>query len=168
MSKEESMQRVAYHLQTTAIGASVAERDAFARSAYNRYYYSVFLRCRKMMGEMNTQWSSLPHASYPEVLNGQIDKFFNNELKRARKQDDVQMQKEIESTRRAVKALAKIITNANAGRVVADYQPDQPVNFTSADRFSLNSIEVTEAHAWAAQVNTLCNTVATTWKKINV
>jgi len=168
MYKEESMQRVAYHLQTKAIGASEAERDAFARSAYNRYYYSVFLRCRKMMHEMNTQWSSLPHASYPEVLNGKIDKFFNSELKRARKQEDGQMQKEIESTRRAVKALVKIITNANAGRVVADYEPDQPVDFTSADRFSLNSIEVTEAHAWAGQVNILCNTVATTWKKINV
>lgn len=162
------MQMVAHHLQTKAIGAAEAERDAFARSAYNRYYYSVFLRCRAMMREMNAEWSSLPHASYPEVLNGQIDRFFNNELKRARKQGDAPMQKEIEGARRAVKALAKIIVSANGGRVIADYEPDQAVNFISADRFSLNSIDITEAHAWAAKVNTLCNTIAMTWRKFNV
>ena len=121
-----------------------------------------------MMREMNPQWSSLPHAAYPEVLNGQIDSFFNRSLKIARKQDDHEMLVEIESTRRAIKALTKIIVNANAGRVVADYNPEQAVNFTSADRFSLNSIDISEAHAWANQVNTLCNTVAATWKKINV
>lgn len=117
---------------------------------------------------MNSAWSSLPHASYPQVLNGQIDKHFNQEWKRARKQGDHLVQKDIEQARRAIKALAKVITSANAGRVVADYEPDQAVDFSSSDRFSLNSIEVTEAHSWTGQVNTLCNTILTTWKKIHV
>jgi hypothetical protein len=168
MSQTENMHRVAHHLQVTAVGAAAADRDAFARSAYNRYYYSVFLQARTMMRQMDPKWSKLPHASYPDVLRGQITKAFKAERKKADRNGDMALAHSIDQACRAIAALREIIVKANTTRVVADYEPEEGIDFTAAERFSLRSVDVTEAHAWNSRAGSLCQTILRSWKQFNV
>ncbi|WP_306258659.1 hypothetical protein [Pararhizobium sp. IMCC21322] len=168
MAVSEDMHRVAHHLQQRAVAVSPKERDSFARSAYNRYYYSVFLQAREMMREINPAWSSLPHADYPKTLSGKIRKDFINERKKAVKREDGELVKVIDHACRSIAELKKIIVAANATRVVADYEPEEGVEFLAEGRFSLRSIDVTDAHAWTTKVETHCRTVSRAWKQLNV
>ncbi|WP_108818644.1 hypothetical protein [Pseudovibrio sp. Alg231-02] len=168
MSSKVHMHEVAHHLQKTAINNDDAYRDAFARSAYNRYYYGIFLTVRTMFQSMNTKWSELPHAAYPEILTGQIEKTLKSELKKAQKNGDGQLVKDITRTKHSIRKLKGIIVSANSLRVVADYQPDEPVDFINSDRYSLRKTEITEAHSWKEQTNALCQDILETWSQIYV
>jgi len=89
------------------------------------------------------------------------------ERTRAVKTGDAELVRSIDQALRSIAELRKIIMVANTTRVVADYQPEEGVDFITADRFSLRSIDVTEAHAWTVKVGTLCQTILRTWKQFN-
>ena len=71
-----NMHGVGHHLQVTAWKKTPQDpdRDAYARSAFNRYYYGVFLTVRDMFRKMGLHWEEMRHASYPEALSGQLQK----------------------------------------------------------------------------------------------
>jgi hypothetical protein len=167
MAISEDMHRVAHHLQMTAVAAAANERDSYARSCYNRYYYSVFLQCREMLSDMDASWSRIAHASYPELLGGKVRKAFKTERIRASKSGDKDLVKLIDKACRSIAELQKIIITANSTRVVADYEPEEKVDFVVADRFSLRSISVTEAHGWTISVQTHCRTILNAWRQSN-
>ncbi len=75
---------------------------------------------------------------------------FKAERQRASKSGDKDLMNEIDQACRSIAELQKIITKANSTRVVADYEPEEKVDFAAVDRFSLRSINVTEAHGWTA------------------
>jgi len=162
------MQKVGHHLQVEAIKKVGVERDLFARSAYNRYYYAVFLSVRSMLSAFDPAWAGLPHKSYPEILRGKIAKKFNASKNRANKNGDYELIPKLDSGSRAAAALANLMEKANAARVVADYKPTEEVDFASAERFSLRSIEITEAHEWDESVRALTNSINEAWKQIDV
>lgn len=162
------MQEVAHHLQVHAHGISGSEKDAFARSAYNRYYYACFLLLRQSFAEMSANWSQMPHRSYPDVLGGAIKKRLSAERKIAKKSEDRDLEKKIDSALRAVPELRNIMIEANAVRVVADYEPGTLVQFASGQRFSLNSIEISRAHEWYSKVGTLVGIILSAWRQFNV
>lgn len=161
------MQSVAHHLQIEAMAQPDEQKDVFARSAYNRYYYAVFLSARSMVSELDPKWLRLPHADYPKVLLGKnISTRLKVEALRANKNGDFELQKRLDDAVRACAALASLITKANAARKVADYEPDKLVEFTTSGRFSLNSITVTDAHNWLAAVDNYTNVIKDGWKQI--
>ena len=161
------MQIVGHFLQKEAIKEQSGDRDLFARSAYNRYYYTVFLATRRMLTEINGKWAGSPHKSYPEILNGTIMKSFKNSRLRAVKNGDGQLIELLQSGIRSAQSLASLIEKANGVRVVADYEPAEPVKFSSAGRFSLKSVEITDAHNWNAQVEVWIIAITQAWKQIN-
>lgn len=167
MAISEDMHRVAHHLQKKAVAAAANERDSYARSCYNRYYYSVFLQCREMLSGMDSNWSKNSHASYPELLGGKVKKAFKAERVRATKNGDRELVNLIDKACRSIAELQKIIVSANSTRVVADYEPEEKVDFVAADRFSLRSIDVTEAHGWTISVQTHCKTISNAWRQSN-
>jgi len=167
MAISEDMHRVAHHLQQKAVAAAVNERDSYARSCYNRYYYSVYLECRQMLSGMDSSWASLSHAGYPALLGGKIKRNFQAERKKAFKNHDSDLVNIIDKANRSIAELQKIIIKANTTRVVADYEPDEKVDFVGADRFSLRSINVTEAHGWTNSVRTHCKTISSAWRQSN-
>ena len=67
------MERVALELQRTAINrrGQIDDFDQFGRSAFNRYYYAVFLIVRDLMLEFNPRWSG-SHASIPGMLRASV------------------------------------------------------------------------------------------------
>ena len=69
------MQEVGHHLQVHANTLPPhTARDAFARSAYNRYYYGCFLLLRSELGQMNSKWWKANHKDYPSILENSIKK----------------------------------------------------------------------------------------------
>lgn len=162
------MHKVAHHLQTVAIDRDESDRDIFARSAYNRYYYAVFLAVRDMLSEMDSKWSHLAHKNYPEVLTGEsIMKQFQKEKKRAEKNSDYALNEKLDKAIRAVKALSSLMSKAYVVRVVADYEPSEAVNFISGERFSLKSVDITEAHSWNNKAEIWIKDIQQAWRQIN-
>jgi hypothetical protein len=167
MALSDDMHRVAHHLQMRAVTVPHVDRDSFARSAYNRYYYSVFLQAREMMRQLNPSWSKLPHANYPTVLSESVAKTLKDGRKRAVRSEDRDLVEAIDRACRSIAELKKIMVTANFTRVVADYEPEEGVDF-EVGRFSLNSVDVTDAHAWTTTVETLCRTILRAWRQLHV
>ena len=161
------MHAVGHHLQLTAWEKTTPDRDAFARSAFNRYYYGVFLTVRDMVQRMDSKWSKTTHAGYPELLAGKIRKRFSKELKRAKINGDLVLVNKIKIAKAATFTLKELVTLAYQTRVIADYRPNVPVNFTGEQRFSLYSVNVTEAHNWGEDVRVLCDSILPAWEQFN-
>jgi hypothetical protein len=68
---------------------------------------------------------------------------------------------------RAVDALSGLLEKAYALRVVADYEPEELVEFNGVDRFSLKEVEITSAHAWRSLCDTFCSEINLAWVQIN-
>lgn len=166
MAKGLLIHEVGHHLQKFAVSTTPADRDAFARSAFNRYYYGAFLNVRALLGSLDPAWSSLSHSSYPEILQGKVRKRLNRARDRARRNGDNTLVNRIDSAKRASAELAKIMSIAYGIRVVADYEPDEAVNFEDASRFSLRSVDVSAAHQWQVDTSLLCVEVSRVWDEI--
>lgn len=161
------MQCVGHHLQIYAHNNAGPDRDLFARSAYNRYYYGCFLMLREAFREMDSAWIHSPHKSYPEILSGQITRRLKHERRAAQKLGDTDLTKTIDSALRAIPKICEIIKEAYATRVVADYEPSIQVCFRGENRFSLNDIEISKAHQWQNRMQILISAVLTAWRQVN-
>lgn len=168
MAFEGGIHAVGLHLQTYAHNFDGAERDAYARSAFNRYYYSIFLKTRELFRSLDPAWSRKPHAEYPVTLRKPVRKQLKAGWTRARRDDDTKLMRDVEAALRAVEALSGLLERAYAIRVVADYEPEQEVKFDGADRFSLNEVEITSAHGWRSKCDTFCAEISAAWKQVNV
>ena len=167
MAFEGDIHAVGHHLQTHAHGLGGGPRDAYARSAYNRYYYSVFLRTRDLFRSINPSWSRASHGDYPKILLGDVRKQLQRGWTRARKDGDRRLMQDTAAALRAVDALSGLLEKAYALRVVADYEPEELVEFNGVDRFSLKEVEITSAHAWRSLCDTFCSEINLAWVQIN-
>lgn len=158
------MERVAHHLQQAAVArrGNREDFDVFARSAFNRYYYSLFLIVRSTVLLINPKWDAV-HSGIPDVLQGsiydQINKYRKNSLKR-------QDRETIEICNRALfalKALADLMKNANSVRVLADYNPQISVVDEGDSRFALGATNITSAHGWPERAKSLTREVERAW-----
>ena len=78
------MDVVAHHLQTHALALSdPTERDLYGRSSYNRYYYAAFLSARQVLAGLRPEWGRIAHATYPELLTGEVVKVLKSGRMRA-------------------------------------------------------------------------------------
>ncbi len=167
MSRGINIHAVGHHLQVKAMSAGPDDRDAFARSAFNRYYYSAFLNTRALLGSLDPAWSSHRHANYPKLLKGRIRRELNSRREKARKNEDDILVNRIDRAKREINELAKIMTEAYAVRVVADYELEEPVSFDEGPRFSLRSVDISDAHQWENATRILCGSVGKLWNEIH-
>lgn len=116
---------------------------------------------------MNSQWAKNPHKSYPELLNGTISRKLKQERTRANKSGDADLLRIIDAALRGIPEISKIMTEANAARVVADYEPSIAVDFTDGARFSLNRIDIGRAHDWQRKIEILSVNLRSAWRQIN-
>mgnify|MGYP003671038404 FL=1 len=127
-----------------------------------------FLQSRDMMRQFDSKWSSLPHASYPDLLNGQIKKTFKAERRRAEKSGDKELTRSIDKAIFAIGKLREIFLSSNGTRAIADYEPEEAIVFTANDKYSLRNIDVTEARGWSTQTDIHCQTILRSWNQSNV
>ena len=159
---------VGHHLQVKAQAVSANQRDAYARSAYNRYYYGAFLNVRRFLSEIDTSWSGLPHKSYPEILRGKVTRKFKDQRRRAYKVGDGKLVGRIDGVLRGLYEMADILEVAYGIRVVADYYDNERVEFSANDRFKLRSVSINDAHGWAEKTGILCQSAMNVWSTVDV
>jgi hypothetical protein len=163
----KDMQDVAHHLQKTAHSMEGIDRDAFARSAYNRYYYACYLEIRTAFREMSAEWGKSGHKTFPDILKSSIAKNLKSGRKTAVRVKDDELLIQIDQALRGCLELASIIEKANGTRIIADYSPEIGVGFNGSTRFSLNGIEITEAHQWYDRVRLLVRQILSVWRQVN-
>jgi hypothetical protein len=164
------MQVVGHHLQTfvqKTIDKSELDRDLFARSAYNRYYYACVFIIREALTEIDNVWKRTPHKSYSEIFNGTITKRLKKEKMRAKKIEDTDLEKRIDEALRSIHEIVKIIEISQSIRGVADYEPNVKISFDNQNRFSLNEIDITKAHHWEPHLRILLVKLMTVWRQFN-
>ena len=144
------MESVARFLQIQANSYPPSSRDfdLFGRSSFNRYYYAAYLKVRSTLGNLNKEWASAHHASIPTLLTGQVLMTIKRHRKRAARLDDSDAVQICLSAESSAHELAKLMKEAYAVRVTADYYPDVAVVADDRGRFRLNSVPVTVAHDW--------------------
>lgn len=77
------METVGFELRKLAISRrGCEEKDLFARSAFNRFYYSAFLKTRSTLKILNPSWGKSKHANLPELLEGKVISLVKAELKK--------------------------------------------------------------------------------------
>ncbi|MCA3322405.1 MAG: hypothetical protein INF75_03565 [Roseomonas sp.] len=158
------MHAVGHHLRTYAHHNAVAERDAFARSAFNRYYYGCFLLVRSTLIEINVPPNNIKHGKIKEILEGKIAKKLESAKRQAQKNEDGTLVNKIDGGLRAIEPLQRLIEEARQVREVADYKPEIEVSFNSPDGFSLNGLDINSAHRWEETVRTLLASLKSAWR----
>jgi hypothetical protein len=143
------MERVALELQRTAMKRrdQVDDFDKFGRSAFNRYYYAVFLIVRDLMLEFNSRWAG-SHSSIPEMLRGTVRGEISRFRSAANKRGNSEQSEAANRAIAAIHSLATLMEEANRLRVTADYNPAIRVEDQGGERFALVSTNITEAHQW--------------------
>ena len=137
--------------------------DAYARSAFNRYYYSTFLEARKMLCAIDVAWERTAHKSYPDHLKGKMLQKLKKKARILRNTDDYSAADILDAACHGLPELAKIMEEAYNLRVVADYEPDIKVNFDDRRNFSLNNISIEAAKSWTNRASRIRGQVLKAW-----
>ncbi|MFZ5636434.1 MAG: hypothetical protein ACOY82_07575 [Pseudomonadota bacterium] len=163
------MHEVAHHLQVEALPkAGTIEGDRYGRSAFNRYYYATFLIVRQGISSMDKKWNKQDHAGIPGLLTGQVTAALKLGKTAAARQRDSELVTLCNRATAAASELSKLLEKANEARKIADYNPEVPIEFRGADRFSLSGIDINTAHAWAPRAKILVDTIVDAWRQVHV
>lgn len=159
------------HLADSALKQSDnSNSDLFARSAFNRYYYAVYLIVKKRISSINPAWSNIPHKSLPKVLTGKVTDIIKNDVKRKIKQG-VFSPYEGESLKQIVvhsaNELSNLLVDANRIRVIADYEPDTKV-IVKGNTFFLGGEKISEAKRWKNIAETHTNSIMKAYRNVGL
>ena len=161
------MQNVGQHLQSHAQNVTGPDRDAFARSAYNRYYYACFLLLRDSLRAKRASWGRCRHQQYPDLLRRKVCRGLNEARKKAVRNGETDLLHLIGEAQTATREMAVIIKRAYEVRVVADYQPEIPVDFGTSSGFVLKGVDVIEARRWPTKVAGFIRRLDAAWRHVH-
>lgn len=153
------MQAVGEHLADFARNATDTEIwDIFGRSAFNRFYYGVFLTVRSFLGKLNSAWSTPNHADIPNLLRGAVIKKIKQAIEEQTKKNLLSYSEGMNLRNQAqvaVNDLASLLETARELRRVADYEPEKLMTRQGQVLFLVNE-KLDSAKKWQnrAKVNT--------------
>jgi hypothetical protein len=109
--------------------ASVDEHrfDLFGRSAYNRYYYAVFLNVRAVLRRIDSGWGKPAHAAIPTLLRDTLPKRLKKHIQRASRTgliSDGRGKQMYSVAASAASELSSLLDSAREVRRIADYEPE--------------------------------------------
>jgi hypothetical protein len=145
--------------------------DVFGRSAFNRYYYSAYLKMRQTLYEMDNSYARTPHASIPGLLEGGILKRIRKELQgqqKAKLIGDSRASVLRHDANTAAAELGNILRTAYQVRVIADYSPEVGVVFANRRQFSLNGTHQGSARTWSRRVEHFGGMLLNVWKSLGL
>ncbi|MTI99752.1 MAG: hypothetical protein FH752_14145 [Marinobacter adhaerens] len=165
------MKIVGEKLESWALGQKdEAEKDLFGRSAFNRYYYAVFLSTRVMLGEFKASWRGTMHASIPDLLRTSVRKEVAKTSKAAARKgliSEAESSQIIQQHNVSVRALAGLLEDAYQVRIIADYEPEIVVH-QERDVLSLDSHKLTSAKTWPDRAESYCKSIRKVWKELGL
>jgi hypothetical protein len=137
----------------------------FARSAFNRYYYAVYLLSRQLLVDtLGTR--SIQHKALPEFLSGKFHRTMKSKIEKGYRSGL------LTSTARGrmrtiltdnITLLSELLRQAYGIRVLADYDPDAKVE--GAD-FVLGSSTLPAASMWERRADMHCKHLYRVWKDL--
>lgn len=146
-----SLKLVGDHLANRAAGeTNDLHRDLFARSAFNRYYYAVFLGVRDLLQQFDSSWARAAHADVPVILTGAMVLLLRRRADRAVKSGAIgksDRARLISEARAAAASLADLMNQARKIRTTADYEPERAVVVSSAG-IQLEDCTLARAREW--------------------
>lgn len=142
------------------------ERDQFARSAFNRYYYAVYLTIRDALTQIDPAWDEPSHSQVPRLLRETVVKRINSRRKKVAMQGQ-QAQKLAGQGCTAAKALAQLVDECYTIRVVADYDPNQLVMFGNSV-ITLAGVKASSARQWCKDAKTRSTVLVNAAKKLGL
>lgn len=162
------MEVVAQHLQEQALTrVSGVERDQFARSSFNRFYYSAFLRVRAGLANMSPHWLEIAHADMPELIRKGVTGSIKKLLAQAKRGGDGELAATCSFAIKAANELADLLDEGRMTRVTADYRPDEQVDFSKLPDFSLNAVTVKSARTWPRRADLYMSAIEKAWRQID-
>lgn len=138
-----------------------SEFDSFARSAFNRFYYSMFLDARKTLIELGFP-GNLSHKRIPIHYRDTVTK----KIKHAVRQDS----KEHAIKSKAMlfcRTIAKSLEEAYAVRKIADYMPEELVVIKSNGEFVLGEMELEKVKQLGRLVEANTRRLEELWMGLN-
>ena len=162
------MKRVGEHLEEFALGSKDDDIvDLFGRSAFNRYYYSCYLATRQMLGELQPTWKGTAHAEIPNLLRTGVRTKANKTLKRMGMQGVIDIgrcRKHQQDLQSSTNSLAELLTLAYDARLIADYEPEEPIQ-KNGNVISLRNNKLNEAKGWLDRTNSYIKTIKKVWRE---
>lgn len=165
------MQAVGRLLVKTAMTTSdETDRDLFARSAFNRYYYACFLLARQLCRSFTPDVDSIAHGNMPTYLRTTIKRTIQQRVKllssggKSRALSDVR--RHGSQCMEYIKDLAIVLEEAYRVRVIADYRPEQAVVFGQGNTMILAETEVNDAGRWVSRVEHHVKAIEDVWRQI--
>lgn len=158
------MEIVARHLKDQALAlGKTDDATLFGRSAFNRYYYSAFLLTKQHLLPV---LPDLPnrHAAIPEFLQGSVGRELSRRKAKARRVSDHPSVQLTQNARLAAIELAELLKVGYSARVIADYHPEQPIDFYERG-LKLNEVRLSEAEAWPHKARHLAVLVVSAFKQ---
>ncbi|WP_186101774.1 hypothetical protein [Burkholderia gladioli] len=165
------MERVAEALTEQAV-SSPDEMDAnmFGRSAFNRYYYSVYLSARQMVIAGHPEIKQFKHKDLPDLLVGKIQENIQLEagkLKKRHMLSDGQASKLAQSSRQALSELANILREGYHIRVIADYDPNV-IAVVRNGHVILEDKTSDAARQWGRRAERCIGQVRRVWRQLGI
>jgi uncharacterized protein (UPF0332 family) len=163
------MREVAHHLQNEAVKLVKANNDLadlFARSVFNRYYYSTYHIVRDLLGQLEPQWRRVAHKNLPQLMTGQVVTVLKAGKTKASRVDDSDLVRNIARAIASAHELSSILTISYAARVTADYEVEQKVAFDASSRFALDTTSINDAHQWPHKAEFHAKDVLSAWHQL--
>lgn len=163
------MKKVGDYLASYALSChkiSGDDFDLFARSAYNRYYYAVFLSVKRMLVKIRGSDFEIAHADAPCYVRGAVRDSILRELKKRRRGLLVSDSRffELKSLlHRSSERVAKLLDDSRPVRVAADYRPEIKITYEN-NTISLISCKQSVASSWVDQANMHCSEILMVWR----
>lgn len=154
------------HLRLHALSIKGSEPyDVFARSAFNRYYYSAFLRVRQTLPLIGLKCPR-EHKSVPEYLRKTAADHVRRQARRARY---LSIPKHNLGSRinSACIDIAQKLEQLNNLRKTADYEPEEYAAVQDED-VSLGGVSASQARTWTSDVHKNCDELERLWKQIDI
>ncbi|TDM06122.1 MAG: hypothetical protein C4K60_15855 [Ideonella sp. MAG2] len=162
------MEDVAQHLQQEAIKRTdPGQRDEFARSAFNRFYYATFIPLSRSLADMKDQWTELPHKDVPELLRGSLIRELKLGKKRAEKLGDNDTAGLCARAISNCHEVAAIMETGYAVRVAADYKSEVRIDFSSGADFKLSNVPVSIAKQWPKRVEAYVGSISAAMRQLS-
>lgn len=140
---------VARHLQQQAMReADDREKDLFARSFFNRYYYALFLDTQNILKDYISGLTKIAHKNVPEVLKGSVVKLLDKQRQSASKIGDIKTVNKCLTAKSLTLELADIFNIAYGVRCVADYEQYKLIDFMDGSGFRLQNVKIQTAASW--------------------
>ena len=165
------MKIVADKLKELALASSIGhEIDQYGRSAFNRYYYAIFLVVRSTLMNINPSWARSPHKNFPDILTGSVYRAARNQalkLERAGQLKPREKSGMITSIKICVEDLAQLLQTGYEARLIADYSPEEIVRRV-ADNLQLRNYTMRAAQTWPKLAERRAGQLGAKWRELGL